>query len=87
MKSWRFGSPLQVGGFGRIEELVSAYERASGRHVDPDTLNWWQVSTMRWGLICIVQAMTHISGLSARLSWRREPRVAEVEWDLLEMLP
>ena len=89
VKSWRFGSPLPVGGFGRLEELVSAYERASGRHVDPDALYWWQVlETMRWGIICIVQATTHISGAVRSVDLAAiGRRVAEVEWDVLEMLP
>ncbi len=85
VKSWRFGSPLPVGGFGRLEELVSAYERASGRHVDPDALYWWQVlETMRWGIICIVQVMTHLSGVVRSVELAAiGRRVAEVEWDLL----
>jgi aminoglycoside phosphotransferase (APT) family kinase protein len=89
VKSWRFGSPLPVGGFGRIEELVAAYERASDRHVDPEALYWWQVlETLRWGIICIVQTMTHISGAVRSVELAAiGRRVAEVEWDLLEMLP
>ena len=89
VKSWRFGSPLPVGGFGRLDELVSAYERASGRHVDRDALFWWQVfGTLRWGVICILQTMTHVSGTVRSVELAAiGRRVAEVEWDLLEMLP
>ncbi|WP_246080717.1 hypothetical protein [Nonomuraea mesophila] len=29
VKSWRFGSPLPVGGFGHYDDLIDAYERAA----------------------------------------------------------
>ncbi len=89
VKAWRFGSPLPVGGFGYIEDLVGAYEVAADRSVDPHALFWWQVlGTLRWGIICIVQAMTHVSGAVRSVELAAiGRRVAEVEWDLLEMLP
>ncbi len=89
MKAWRFGSPLPVGGFGELEDLVTAYEVASARPVDRRALFWWQVlGTLRWGVICIVQAMSHLSGAVPSVELAAVGRrVAEVEWDLLEMLP
>jgi len=89
VKSWRFGSPLPVGGFGRLEDLVGAYRHASGSEVDSAALFWWQVlGTLRWGAICIVQAMTHTSGAVRSVELAAiGRRVAETEWDLLEMLP
>jgi len=86
--AWRFGAPLPVGGFGTVEDLVAAYERASGRRVDRDVLHWWEVlGTLRWGIICIVQAMTHMTGAVRSVELAAiGRRVCEVEWDLLEAI-
>jgi aminoglycoside phosphotransferase (APT) family kinase protein len=88
-KAWRFGSPLPVGGFGTVEQLVTAYEGAGGRSVDPAALYWWQVlGTLRWGIICIVQALTHTTGAVRSVELAAiGRRVCEVEWDLLDLLP
>ena len=89
VKAWRFGAPLRVGGFGSTEQLVDAYQAASGRTVDPGALRWWEVlGTLRWGIICIVQAVTHTSGAVRSVELAAiGRRVCEVEWDLLELLP
>ncbi|HLN41932.1 MAG TPA: phosphotransferase family protein [Acidimicrobiales bacterium] len=88
VKAWRFGSALPVGGFGTVEQLVSAYEGAGGGPVDPGALHWWQVlGTLRWGIICIVQALTHTTGAVRSVELAAiGRRVCEVEWDLLELL-
>ncbi len=89
VKSWRFGVPDRlVGGFGDVPDLVDAYERAGGRAVDDDTLRFWiALGTLKWGVICVGQAFTHLSGLvrSVELATLGR-RVAETEWDLLEIL-
>lgn len=89
VKAWRFGSSLPVGGFGTVEQLVSAYQGAGGRTVDTDVLHWWQtLGTLRWGIICIVQALTHTTGAVRSVELAAiGRRVSEVEWDLLELLP
>jgi aminoglycoside phosphotransferase (APT) family kinase protein len=88
VKAWRFGSPLEVGGFGTVEQLVRGYTGAGGGEVDLDVLRWWQVlGTLRWGIICIVQALTHLSGAVRSVELAAiGRRVCEVEWDLLEMI-
>ena len=88
VKAWRFGSPLPVGGFGPVQDLVSAYEEASGRRVDPAALHWWEVlGTLRWGVISIVQAMTHMTGVVRSVELAAiGRRVCEVEWDLLDAI-
>jgi aminoglycoside phosphotransferase (APT) family kinase protein len=88
VKAWRFGSPLPVGGFGPVAQLVDAYEKASGTPVDLDVLHWWEVlGTLRWGVICIVQTLTHLSGTVRSVELAAiGRRVCEVEWDLLELL-
>ena len=89
VKAWRFGAPAEVGGFGSVERLLDAYRRAGGGDVAPSTLRWWQVlGTLRWGIICIVQAMTHMVGAVRSVELAAiGRRVCEVEWDLLELLP
>lgn len=65
VKAWRFGSPLPVGGVGRYEELFEAYEAAGGCRVDPDVVRWWEVlGTLKWGIMCILQANAHLAGFT-----------------------
>jgi aminoglycoside phosphotransferase (APT) family kinase protein len=89
VKSWRFGVRDQrVGGFGETDDLLRGYRDAGGGEVDPDTLWWWEAfGTLKWGVICQVQAFTHLHGTvrSVELAALGR-RVAEMEWDLLEML-
>jgi aminoglycoside phosphotransferase (APT) family kinase protein len=89
VKSWRFGVPERlVGGFGDIDDLVTAYEATGHRLVDEDAFRFWvALGTLKWGVICVGQAFTHLSGLvrSVELATLGR-RVAETEWDLLEIL-
>jgi aminoglycoside phosphotransferase (APT) family kinase protein len=89
VRAWRFGSDLPVGGFGTREELAEAYEAAGGGPVDRAALHWWEVfGTLRWGVICIVQATVHLSGLSRSVELAAiGRRVCETEHDLMELLP
>lgn len=88
-KPWRFGVDQPVGGFGTYEDLVDSYQRASGRTVDRDALRWWEVlATLKWGIMCILQTMTHLHGAVRSVELAAiGRRVCEVEWDLLELLP
>ncbi|HUY64602.1 MAG TPA: phosphotransferase family protein [Acidimicrobiales bacterium] len=87
-KAWRFGSELPVGGLGTVEQLVAGYEGAGGGPVDRQALTWWEtLATLRWGIICIVQALTHTSGAVRSVELAAiGRRVCEVEWDLLAMV-
>jgi aminoglycoside phosphotransferase (APT) family kinase protein len=89
VRAWRFGSALPAGGMGTREELLAAYEAAGGGVVDPDALRWWELlGTLKWGLICVVQANVHLSGAvrSVELATIGR-RVCENEWDVLGLLP
>ncbi|HEY7946466.1 MAG TPA: phosphotransferase family protein [Acidimicrobiales bacterium] len=88
VKAWRFGSELPVGGFGPVDQLVLAYEAAADTTVDRAALRWWEVlGTLRWGVICIVQTATHLTGTLRSVELAAiGRRVCEVEWDLLELL-
>lgn len=88
VKAWRFGSPLGAGGLGDVEELLTAYEAASGQGVDREAFHWWLVQkTLTWGVICMGQAWAHLSGVvrSHELAAIGR-RVAEQEWDLIALL-
>jgi aminoglycoside phosphotransferase (APT) family kinase protein len=87
--AWRFTRPdLPAAGLGTREQLLSAYERHAGVPVPIAELRRWELAgTLRWGVICIMQAHTHLSG--ARTSIEHAVigrRACEVEWDLLELL-
>ena len=89
VKSWRFGNAdLIAGGFGSLEDLLAAYTEASGTPITEDTVRFWVVlGTVKWGVICIGQAFTHLIGTvrSVELAALGR-RVAEMEWDLLDLL-
>lgn len=88
VKAWRFGMPLEVGGLGTVEDLIAAYEGAGGHRVDRDVFHWWLVQkTLQWGIGCMGQAWVHLSGVvrSHELAAIGR-RVAEQEWDLIELL-
>ena len=89
VKSWRFGAAPRVGGFGEVRDLVSAYEEASGRTVDLDALRWWETfGTLKWGIMCIMQAAVHLTGAARSVELAAiGRRVCEVEHDLLLLLP
>jgi len=87
--AWRFQRPDRpAAGLGTRDELRSAYARHAGAAVDAAALRWWELyGTVRWGVICVMQAFTHLSG--ARQSVEHAVigrRACEVEWDLLELL-
>lgn len=89
VRAWRFGSALPAGGMGTRDELLDAYEAAGGGRVDPEVLQWWEMyGTLRWGLICVMQAQVHLAGLSRSMELAAiGRRVCENEWDVLGLLP
>jgi aminoglycoside phosphotransferase (APT) family kinase protein len=89
VRAWRFGSPLPAGGVASRETLVAAYEAAGGARVDRDALRWWEVlGTLKWGVICVMQAFGHLSGATRSVELATiGRRVCENEWDLLGLLP
>jgi aminoglycoside phosphotransferase (APT) family kinase protein len=90
VRAWRFGEvDKPAGGFGSREALWAAYEEAGGAPVDPAAARWWEIhGTLRWGVICIVQAATHRLGLARSMELAAiGRRTAENEHDLLALLP
>jgi aminoglycoside phosphotransferase (APT) family kinase protein len=88
VKAWRFGAGPPVAGLGSREELLAAYRAAGGADITTDELRWWELlGTLRWGVICLAQAWTHLSGAHRSVELAAiGRRVSEQEWDLLELL-
>jgi aminoglycoside phosphotransferase (APT) family kinase protein len=88
VRAWRFGGAHPVAGIGTYEELFDAYESESGYRPDFDVVRWWEIlGTLKWGIICISQAATHLNGLvrSHELAAIGR-RVCENEYDLIDLL-
>lgn len=88
VKAWRFGEAPPVGGFGGYDDLVEAYEKASGHPVDRESLRWWETfGVLKWGIICVMQTLRHLRGGARSVELAAiGRRVCETEWDLLELL-
>lgn len=88
VRAWRFGSPPEAGGVASIDAFVAAYEEAGGITVDRDALRWHQaLGTLRWAVICMVQAQTHLTNVARSVELAAiGRRVGESEHDLLALL-
>jgi aminoglycoside phosphotransferase (APT) family kinase protein len=90
IRAWRFGAPASrgAGGLGSIDSFLSAYERCAATTVDRAAIRWWLIlGTLRWGVICRYQAQRHLSGEARSVELAAiGRRVAETEWDILDLL-
>ena len=88
VKAWRFGGRGPVAGLGEYRDLFDAYSGASGRPVDPEVVRWWEVlGTLKWGIMCIMQASAHLTGASRSHELAAiGRRVCENEHDLLALM-
>jgi aminoglycoside phosphotransferase (APT) family kinase protein len=87
-RSWRFGGPGEVGGFGGVAELLAVYAAAGGASIEAASLRWWQMlSTLKWAVMCIEQSALYLTGREHSLELLAlGRRVSESEWDLLNYL-
>lgn len=88
-RAWRFGADDRpAGGFGSREELWAAYEAAGGAPVDADEARWWELlASLRWGVICILQASSHWAGITRSMELAAiGRRASENEHDVLALL-
>src|SRR5450755_4603934 len=86
--AWRFGGPGPVGGFGALDDLLEGYAAAGGAVIDPVRVKWWQVyATVKWAVICALQASAHLSGATRSVELATiGRRVCESEWDLCTLM-
>ena len=87
-RAWRFGGDGEVGGFGRLEDVLAQYEAAGGRRIAAATVRWWQAyAAIKWAVICALQAATHLGGAVRSVELAAiGRRVCESEWDLLGLM-
>ena len=87
-RCWRFAGPrLEAGGIAGRDIFYRAYEKASGRTIDPKQVHYWEaMAHVRWAVIALQQAMRHRSGdepsLELALIGRR---LAEIEYECLNL--
>jgi aminoglycoside phosphotransferase (APT) family kinase protein len=89
VRAWRFGNDRKpVGGLSSREDFFRAYEKASGASVDPEAARFWEVfGNLRWGIITISQARTHIDGFVKSVELASiGRRTAETELELLNLI-
>jgi aminoglycoside phosphotransferase (APT) family kinase protein len=89
VRAWRFGNDhLPVGGIGTREALFAAYAQAGGGAVDPARVRFWEVfGNLKWAIICIAQAKTHLDGLVRSIELASlGRRTAETELELLALI-
>jgi len=85
VRAWRFGSQRQVAGLGDDAELFDAYQQAGGGPIEKDRVRWWRVfGTLQWGVMCMIQARIHLSGITRSHELAAiGRRVCENEYDVL----
>jgi len=88
MRTWRFGGPGAVGGFGARADLLGAYEQASGCAVDRDAARFWEVvGAMRWALGCVRRAHAWRHQHERKLEFAAVGRrIEEPVYDLLNVI-
>ena len=89
VRSWRFGNVhKRVGGLGDIEELIEGYESISNIKIEKSQIDIWQLfGSLRWGVICMMQAFAHLSGsINSIEKAAIGRRVSETEYDLMNMI-
>jgi aminoglycoside phosphotransferase (APT) family kinase protein len=88
LRTWRFGADdLVVGGFGPLEDLRAAYEKAGGEW-RTEAFHWWTVArTLWWGLGLARQAQAYMDGTANSIVLAASGRrVVELEYDLLRLM-
>jgi aminoglycoside phosphotransferase (APT) family kinase protein len=83
-RAWRFGGSGRVGGFGKLPALLEAYTAGGGGAIGPERVTWWQVyATVKWAVICALQASAHLGGTTRSVELAAiGRRICESEWDL-----
>jgi aminoglycoside phosphotransferase (APT) family kinase protein len=89
VKTWRFGGPQPVGGFGAREDLFAAYEQASGSAVDPRHVLFWEAfGSVKWAIMCLRKGLRYTDG-TEDVSVEQSAigrRVEEPLWDFLNLI-
>ncbi len=87
-KCWRFGAnACEAGGIADREPFFEAYERKSGRAIDPGRVAYWEaMAHVRWAAIACQQAARHVSGEQSSLELALTQHVVpELELEVLQL--
>lgn len=88
VRAWRFGGVGPAAGLGGYDEVLDAWAEVTGSRPTLASLRWWEaLGTLKWGIMCIMQAQTHLRGIvrSHELAAIGR-RVCENEYDLVNLL-
>ncbi|MDA1101098.1 MAG: phosphotransferase family protein [Proteobacteria bacterium] len=89
IRAWRYGYyDKPVGGFGEVADLLDGYQAGGGGQVPLERLRFWEAfGCLRWGVVCMIMAFTHIEGRERSLEKVSIGRRAvEGEYDLLQLV-
>ena len=89
VNSWRFGqSQNRVGGFGQLEDLLTAYNQKTGSALTASEIDWWEMlGSLKWGVMCMIMYEAFRSGADASVERAAiGRRVSETEIDLINLL-
>ncbi|MEL7130381.1 MAG: phosphotransferase family protein [Pseudomonadota bacterium] len=89
VNSWRFGETQQrAGGFGQLEDVLSAYASAGGAVFTPDEVDWWELlGSLKWGIMCMMMYDSYRSGAVPTVERAAiGRRVSETEIDILNLI-
>ena len=88
VKTWRFGGPQPVGGFGTRDDLFLAYERAGGGSVDPAHVRFWEAfGCVKWALMCMAKGLGEVPGARRNVEAAAiGRRIEEPLLDFLELI-
>src|SRR5262249_19691351 len=89
VRDWRFGQLAKpVGGIACRAEFYAAYEKASGRQVDPTWVHYWEVTgNVRWAVGSIYQGERYLSGEESDIELLAIARRAvEMEFEALRLI-
>lgn len=87
VKTWRFGGPLPVGGFGHRDDLFRAYEKAGGGPVDPTHVRFWEAfGCIKWALMCMHKGLSAAPGARTVEAVAIGRRIEEPLLDFLDLI-
>lgn len=89
VRAWRFGmDDRPFGGIAPRDPFYAAYERASGRQIDPGRAAYWEIAgNIQWALGALGQARRHLSGQAPSVELASLGRIAaEMELELLALI-
>lgn len=88
MRTWRFGGPRPVGGFGERADLYRTYEQQAGIEVNAAEVRFWEVlGAMRWAFGCVRRSLALPHQRERKLEFAGVGRrLEEPLYDILQLI-